>query len=295
MEAKKANLRWGVEQRYEFIEFRLFWEGCVNRGHLMDTFGVSVNQASTDLNRYIKLAPGNMTYDKSARTYVCDVGFDPLFLKPDAGRYLSQIRAVVEGTLNRSDAWVDPSLPFDVAPAPVRNVSAEILRKVLAAVRDADAIEVKYQSLSRLGPQWRWIVPHAICFDGARWHTRAFCLNDDRFKDFLFSRIMMVRAARPSEIDPSADADWAEEVTLEIGPHPERSSTQQNLIAVDYGMREGKLRIPVRKALLYYVIQRLGLDPAPTTGHARHQQLALLNADELGVQMPESVVGVDGR
>lgn len=35
----------------------------------MDQFGVSVNQASTDLNRHIGFAPDNMVYDKSARTY----------------------------------------------------------------------------------------------------------------------------------------------------------------------------------------------------------------------------------
>ncbi len=51
MEAKKPGLRWVVEQRLEFIEFRLFWEGHVNFGDLMDAFGVSVNQASTDLSR----------------------------------------------------------------------------------------------------------------------------------------------------------------------------------------------------------------------------------------------------
>jgi len=33
----------------------------------MDQFGVSVNQASMDLNRYIGFAPNNMGYDKSAR------------------------------------------------------------------------------------------------------------------------------------------------------------------------------------------------------------------------------------
>ena len=31
---------WGVERRLEFIEFRLFWEGRVNRADLIDTFGV---------------------------------------------------------------------------------------------------------------------------------------------------------------------------------------------------------------------------------------------------------------
>ena len=51
----KPSLRWSVEQKLQFIEFRLFWEGHVNRADLMDTFGVSLNQASGDLNRYIAL------------------------------------------------------------------------------------------------------------------------------------------------------------------------------------------------------------------------------------------------
>jgi len=40
---EKADLRWGVERRLEFIAFRLLWEGHMNRGDLMDAFGVSVN------------------------------------------------------------------------------------------------------------------------------------------------------------------------------------------------------------------------------------------------------------
>ena len=45
-------LRWGVEQRLEFIEFRLFWEGGVNRSDITACFGVSVPQASKDLSQY---------------------------------------------------------------------------------------------------------------------------------------------------------------------------------------------------------------------------------------------------
>jgi hypothetical protein len=65
MDNDRSELRWGVEQRLEFIEFRLFWEGHVNRSDVMEKFGLSVNQASSDLNRYIGLAPATMTYDKS--------------------------------------------------------------------------------------------------------------------------------------------------------------------------------------------------------------------------------------
>ena len=47
-----TTLKWGVERRLEFIEFRLFWEGGVNRSDIIDTFDVSVPQASKDLTLY---------------------------------------------------------------------------------------------------------------------------------------------------------------------------------------------------------------------------------------------------
>ena len=281
MGTTKADLRWGVERRLEFIEFRLFWEGHVNRGDLMDVFGVSVNQASADLNRYIGMAPDNMLYNKSARTYVRGPQFEPLFLKPDASRYLSQLRSVADGILDQTDAWIGQFPSYDAAPTPVRGVNAKTLRSVVAAIRRSEAIEVKYQSLSRPEPRWRWIAPHAIGFDGFRWHTRAFCLTDQSFKDFLLSRIIETRGTKPSEIDADGDADWNEQVTLEIGPHPQLSDTQQKVIALDYGMRGGRAKIPVRKALLYYALKRLGLDTDPTARRPQDQQIVLMNRTEI--------------
>lgn len=281
METEKADLRWGVERRLEFIEFRLFWEGHVNRGDLMDAFGVSVNQASTDLNRYIGMAPDNMVYDKSARTYVRGTEFQPLFLKPDASRYLSQLRSVADGILDRADAWIGQFPSYDAAPTPVRGVNAKTLRSVIAAIRRSEAIEVKYQSLSRPEPRWRWIAPHAIGFDGFRWHIRAFCLTDQSFKDFLLSRIVETRGTKPSDVGHDADVDWNEQITLEIGPHPELSDTQQKVIALDYGMRGGKAKIPVRKALLYYALKRLGLDTDPAGRRPQDQQIVLINRSQV--------------
>ncbi len=282
MVAEKADLRWGVERRLEFIEFRLFWEGHVNRGDLMGAFGVSVNQASTDLNRYIGMATDNIAYDKSARTYIRGPKFTPLFLKPDASRYLSQLRSVADGIVDRGDAWIGQLPSHDSAPTPVRGVHAETLRCIIAAIHRSEAIEAKYQSLSRPEPRWRWIAPHAIGFDGFRWHARAFCLTDETFKDFLLSRIIEIRGNKPSEVSAEADKDWNELVDLEIGPHPELSEMQQKVIALDYGMRHGRARISVRKALLYYALKRLGLDTDPTARRPQDQQIVLLNGDQLG-------------
>jgi hypothetical protein len=282
--AEKADLRWGIERRLEFIEFRLFWEGHVNRGDLMGVFGVSVNQASTDLNRYIGMASNNIAYDKSARTYIRGPKFTPLFLKPDAGRYLSQLRSVADGILGRADAWIGQLPLYDAAPTPVRGVNAETLRSVIAAIHRSEAMEVKYQSLSRPEPRWRWIAPHAIGFDGFRWHTRAFCLVDQNFKDFLLSRIIETRGTKPSEIGADEDREWNESVVLEIGPHPDLSETQQKVIALDYGMRGGRAHISVRKALLYYALKRLGLDTDPAARLPKDQQIVLLNGQELGAK-----------
>lgn len=281
MSNDRSELRWGVEQRLEFIEFRLFWEGHVNRSDVMTQFGLSVNQASSDLSRYIDLAPHNMDYDRSLRTYVRQPGFKPVFDKLDAGRYLAQLRSVADGILDQDDCWIAGLPAYDSAPTPARGVAPATLRSVVDAIRRSEAIEVQYQSLSSPQPRWRWIAPHAIGFDGFRWHARAFCLTDEVFKDFLLSRILELRGSRESEVRAADDLDWNIEITLEIGPHPALSDTQAQVIALDYGMRGGKAKIKVRRALLYYALKRLGLDTAPEARAPKDQQIVLINRDEI--------------
>jgi predicted DNA-binding transcriptional regulator YafY len=265
----------------------------VNRSDLMDQFGVSVNQASTDLNRYIGFAPDNMVYDKSARTYVRGSDFKAQFLEPDASRYLAQLRSLADGILDREDSWIANLPPYASAPTPVRGVDPVTLRSVVGAIRRSEAIEVKYQSLSSPEPRWRWIAPHAIAFDGFRWHTRAFCLNDECFKDFLLSRMLRIRGSRESDTSADEDKDWHSEVTLEVAPHPDLSDAQAKVIALDYGMRGGKAKIKVRRALLYYALKRLGLDTDPAAREPQDQQIVLLNAAELNARAP-ALIGASG-
>lgn len=252
----------------------------MNRIDLMDVFGISVQQASTDLNRYLAMAPTNLTYDRSAKAYIRGTDFTPLFLKPDASRFLLQIRSVADGLLDRADAWIRELPPYDAAPTLVRGVNAKTLRTVVAAIRRAEAVEIKYQSLSMPEPRWRWIDPHAIAFDGFRWHTRAFCETDQAFKDFLLARILDVGATRPGVAQGDADADWHDRVVLQIGPHPALSESQKNIVALDYGMRAGKTEITVRRALLYYALKRLGLDTDPAARQPQDQQIVLLNCED---------------
>ena len=128
-----ASLKWGVERRLEFIEFRLFWDGGVNRADIVNMFDVSVPQASKDLTLYQERAPHNAIYDKSAKRYIASDQFQPCFLKPDSAAYLNQLRSVAEGILDQSHAWIGQFPLYDATPTPVRGVMTETLRSVIAA------------------------------------------------------------------------------------------------------------------------------------------------------------------
>jgi hypothetical protein len=278
---KGKQLNWGVERRYEFIEFRLFWQGRINRGDLMDAFGVSTQQASLDLNAYIEQAKRNLVYDKSLRTYLRGKLFKPKYLKPDAEEYFAQLRAVDQGLVSAEQSWISFFPGFGATPTPARGVAPETLRDVLAAIREPAALQVTYQSMSRPEPSARWIEPHALAFDGFRWHARAFCQNDQVFKDFLLSRIVEVGGQGPITAQPSADEAWHTEVVLDIGPHPDLSDNQRRAIEMDYGMEAGRAQIAVRRALLFYALKRLGLDTDPAARRPKDQQIVLLNADKV--------------
>ena len=278
----KPSLRWGVEQKLQFVEFRLFWEGHVNRGDLIDKFGISQNQASGDLNRYIALAPDNMVYDKSGKSYVRSSSFRPLFLEPDATQYLSQVRSVAEGIVDKENSWIGNLPAFDAVPSPARGIDPVVLRSIVVAIKRQEAIHILYQSMSAPDPEWRWIAPHALAFDGFRWHARSYCEKSEEFRDFVISRVVEARQTRPAAHQPVADSAWDEIVELHIGPHPELSPNQKRVIELDYGMEDGKAAILVRRALLYYALKRLGLDTDPSARKSQDQQIVLLNSSILG-------------
>ena len=275
------QLNWGAERRNAFIEFRVFWHGRINRSDLMETFGISLQQASLDLTGYSEQWKRNLVYDKSQRAYVRGKNFTPHFITPSAEDYFAQLRAVDQGLVSRKHSWVSAFPGYGATPTPARGVAPETLRDVLAAIHEPAALQVTYQSMSRPEPSARWIEPHALAFDGFRWHARAFCQNDQAFKDFLLSRIVEIGKRGPVTADQQSDTDWHSEVVLEIGPHPDLSPTQRLAIEMDYGMEEGVAQIPVRRALLFYALKRLGLDTDPAARQPQDQQIVLLNRIQL--------------
>lgn len=61
--------RWAIEQRLEWIRVRIVIWGHINRAQIVEHFGISVPQASTDLRRAQERWPDLMIYDRSAKRY----------------------------------------------------------------------------------------------------------------------------------------------------------------------------------------------------------------------------------
>jgi predicted DNA-binding transcriptional regulator YafY len=281
MSTEGPGLRWGVEQRLEFIEFRLFWEGGVNRSDITGYFGVSVPQASKDLSQYQDLAPDNVRYDRREKRYFAANSFKPLFLKPDSDRYLAQLQSVADPAFQGQRTWLTEPPGVDTMPVPHRRVDVSVLRVVLAAIREKASVEVLYQSMNdkRPDPIWRRITPHAFASDGLRWHIRAYCHIDEIFKDFLLSRCLKARSiAEPGERSES-DAAWRTFFDVVLIPNPKIGENQKKVIAQDYGMVDGYLVIKVRRALLYYFRKRLRLDVADALDDPKETPVVVENRE----------------
>jgi len=273
----EVKLKHSVEERFAFVEFRVFWHGRINRADLIQRFGVSPTQASQDFKLYAELMPENLVYDGVEKAYLCGQNFVPRYADLSAESYLAPLLSISSGLLQPEDSLLRSVPNFHVSPNPSRGVNPLVLRAVVRAVDNAEAIEIRYQSMSSPEPSWRWIEPHAFAYDGFRWHVRAFCQNDRIFKDFLLSRIVEVGGQGPVTAESSADEAWHHEVVLEIGPHPDLSASQRRAIEMDYGMEDGRAEIHVRRALLFYALKRLGLDTDPSARRPQDQQIVLLN------------------
>jgi hypothetical protein len=277
--ASTKGLSWGLERRLQFIDFRLRWEGRLNRTDLAEHFGLSIPQVSLDIAKYTELAPGNLTYDRSSKTYVTGTQFKPLYQRSSARSFLAELLATKSGLIEMAASFLGTPIETDWAPTPLRTLNEGTVESMVRAIRGKLAVSVTYQSMTSVDAPERVLSPHALGYDGYRWHVRAYCHKRERFSDFVLARILSIGEARPSTIDPQLDAQWTTILRLVLAPHPDLPPAKKRVIELDYGMRDGQAELPCRQAFLYYTMRRLGLHAQSTDPQA--QQITLSNREEI--------------
>jgi len=279
---KQWPIRWDLLLRYRFIETIVLWEGRLTTTHLCDTFGIGRQQASKDINNYIReIGPQNLEYDKYLKGYKPTANFIPKVTQGLADEYLHLMAR------NNALSSVFDSLPLNMANAevlmvPLRDVKPEVLRPIMQAARQQKRLDVDYVSIGRPDHEGRIIVPHTLVHTGLRWHVRAWCEKNQEYRDFVLSRFRDI----PEIMDDSRhgakdDSDWNTRITIRITPDLRLSPEQQLVIERDYGMENGVLEVNTRGKLVPYALKQLHIDPNEILDDPIAQQIVVENLSEL--------------
>lgn len=276
------QVRWDLALRYRLIETVVWWEGRLTTGHLIQSFGISRQQASKDINTYItEHAPKNLTYDKKIKGYVPSKTFKPLFIDDSASAYLHLLYQNHERAPH-IDGLALAYAHTKVLDVPDRPIRPEILRPLLKACRDGLRLETEYVSLNSPQVDIRLIAPHTLVYTGMRWHVRAYCEKNREYRDFVLSRLR----GEPGLLDVSEntqalDDDWNTETPVIIAPDGRLSAAQKAIIETDFGMVDGQLVVPSRWALVKYVLQRYQIDARNLDPNPEAQQIVVTNLKDL--------------
>ena len=172
---------------------------------------------------------------------------------------------------------------------PDSNVVAHITR----AINRKRVISIDYRSHSS-GQTRRQIVPFAIVDNGLRWHIRAYDRRQNRFSDFVISRVSDPKLEELPINDHEhweQDIQWNRIVQLDLVPHPKRSHPETPIF--EYQMKDGVMKLRLRAAVAGYFLRRWNVDcSADLRLEGNEYQLWLKNREALyGVETLEIAPG----
>ena len=257
---KTNDRNWAAMERLRFIEACAWWKGVVNRQDLAGLFGVSMAQASSDLQRYLEMNPGAFVYNLREKRYEGTAEMKCVMTRPRLDEAVARfLGGDARSTWTGWDEESEGGGCVAILKMPVREAGAVVERRVFLAILNGLRIKVRYASVNSGKEEWRWLLPHALGHNGARWHARAWCETNSDFRDFTLSRIAEIEWSREAAELPAQDKDWEQWVTLQVRPHKGLSDEQRKAVEREYAMRNGVLKLKVRKAMEGYLRDRLGL------------------------------------
>lgn len=271
------SLSHAQRERLAYIDFRLYFFGEIGRPDLIERFGVAPAGATRDLALYREIAPQNITFDGSNKIYRIGQAFSSLF-DHASQRVLS---ALALGFGDGVNGATQPLLPCE-SPTALSNPRMDVLAPVCRAIHAKRPVAIRYHSMSS-GESERVIVPFALVDTGLRWHIRAFDRKSGEFRDFVVTRIeaptLLDEEPQPNE-RPDNDIQWTRIVELELVPHPRLA--RPDIIRMDYGMKEGSLKLRVRAAVAGYMLLRWSVDCSPDH-RLKEEQYRLALSDPLAL------------
>jgi hypothetical protein len=237
----------------------------------MEGFGISAAQATSDLQRYFELNEGACFYSTNRKRYEANQEMRCVLHQPILEEGLTLAFGEMVGERwQRDRVWTrgKPGL-LGAVNLPSRNGTPWVERVMVLAAQEMRRVRVKYVSVNSGKSRWREMVPRSFGWDGRRWHARAFCLENNDWRDFVLGR--MAEAEWPGKaVEVPDDGAWDRWVVVTLKVNPELDAVQRRALRMDYELESDVLEIRVREAMRPYLLAEMFLEGESGVEAPRH-------------------------
>ena len=266
--ANKTNEEnWAARERLRVLEMLLWWRGWAGRSDLVEHFGISPAQASSDFQKYLDLNGKQISYQTSRKRYEAAAEFECKLHVPSLE---GAVRFFLGGETTdemHPGSVVEASERVVILNLPQRVASLAITRQVFVALLAGFRLRVFYHSVNSNTATWRYLRPGALAWDGRRWHVRAWCETREEWRDFVLGRISESEWPEPAGGAIATDVDWETWETVRLRVNPDLGADGVAAMKMDYRMDGEVMEVRVRRALKKYLLAELYID------HASHRDL----------------------
>ncbi|WP_092942752.1 hypothetical protein [Roseateles sp. YR242] len=238
-----------------YIELRVQFMGSIKRNDLVRRFGIKHAAASRDLSLYTDIAPANLCYWPSTKSYHPTSDFRPLFqLRQD--RVISWLLHGYGDGVDQTPAHEfvaeDLSLPLLFDTAVLSTITTALhARRALSLALSGDP-----------SPQRSFIAtPTALFKAGTALYVRVF--DEDRYDHLTLALPAIAQAAPAGGVAPvrialPVDRQWQDELLLDLRVHP--ASLEPALVEMSHGLLHGMRHVKARAATAGYLLRAHAVD-----------------------------------
>ncbi|WP_458734907.1 WYL domain-containing protein [Zobellella taiwanensis] len=242
LEKHKTSLSHAQWLRLRYVERQLLWERKVTSRMIAEEFGVSPQQARTDVRAYLELAPGNVFEQGGGRKgYFPSATFSPVLLGDN-------------DLVWRATAEFQPPQAAHAQEIPIihRAVPSRILAVFLSAIEQRGQVQATYASMENPEGTLRTLTPTVIITVNGRQHVRAYDWGSSAFKDFVLARFLGVpELIAPAATPPHNDTAWGVAIPVRFIVNPALSKAQQGVIERDYLL--DPCEFSIRAPMIFYL------------------------------------------
>ena len=235
------------DKRFSMIERIFYYENPSTLQDVAVKLNVDVGTVGLLLDKYRKCVPNNLLVKESFFS-VNDKDFIFLFSE---NRHENILK-----TLHK-----EKSLKVYTLPNLIKYFDENMLTKIIRAITQntQNVYNITYQSLTAFEPQQKEIIPFAIYAIRNRFHLRGYSLQQKKFRDFVFSRILDLSYLAEYQGEYIIDTESMYKVELEIIPHPDLTPIQKKCIQLEYRMKNGMLKVCIPRSMLFYFLDEYNL------------------------------------